>query len=84
MSQGGMTLPIQSLAGERVCEDDQAALVAGLFLAAALAAVPKPAGGRVYTGWCANCDAGVDEPALWCDADCQADFERRERRAVGA
>jgi hypothetical protein len=55
--------------------------VAGLFLAAALAAVPKPAGRRLYTGWCANCDAAVDDPALWCDVDCQADFERRERRA---
>jgi hypothetical protein len=74
---------IPDLEGERVCEEDQAALVAGLFLAAALAAVPKPAGRRLYTGWCANCDAAVDAPALWCDVDCQADFERRERRVVG-
>jgi len=72
---------IPDLAGERVCEDDQAALVAGLFLAAALAAVPKPQPKRVYTGRCANCDAAVDDPALWCDVDCQADFDRRERRA---
>jgi hypothetical protein len=71
---------IPSLTGERVCEDDQAALVAELFRAAALAAVPKPLPKRMYTGRCANCDAGVDEPALWCDVDCWADFERRERR----
>jgi hypothetical protein len=62
---------------ERLNEDDQAARTAELFRTAALAATPKPASKPLYTGWCANCETAVDEPALWCDTDCRVDFDRR-------
>lgn len=36
----------------------------------------------VGIGMCLNCDEDVDGDARWCDADCQEDWEKRNRAGV--
>ena len=50
-----------------------------MYLDAALAH-RKPVG-PTACGHCLNCEAPLDYPERWCDADCCADWEQRESRA---
>ena len=34
---------------------------------------------KAFTGFCHNCGAPVEAPACFCDTECQADLEKRER-----
>ena len=43
----------------------------------ALIAVRKPV--KPTTGRCFNCDESVPTGVAYCDSDCQADHEQRER-----
>lgn len=54
---------------------DDANELADLHLNLALAKRDLPTH-RPFTGSCYWCDALVDAPAVFCDADCCTDFER--------
>ena len=49
--------------------------------AAGLLAQRKPAG-PAATGSCHNCGEALEGDSRWCDADCRADWEREQRRAL--
>lgn len=34
--------------------------------------------GPTYTGFCFNCGENIERPLRWCDADCMADWSKRE------
>lgn len=36
--------------------------------------------GPKYSGFCFNCDEGLEQPRRWCDSDCRTEWERRARR----
>lgn len=65
---------------ERLSADDQATQREGQFLAAALAAQAQHAARQRHTpGTCANCAARCLPLAVFCDEDCRADHEHRQR-----
>lgn len=65
---------------ERLSADDQATQREGQFLAAALAAQQQAAARHRHTpGVCANCQARCLPLAVFCDEDCRADHEHRQR-----
>lgn len=65
---------------ERLNEDDQAARAAERFTNGALLAQRRAAGGvSTPTGKCRNCEEACAQQAFYCDADCRADYERRNR-----
>lgn len=65
---------------ERLSADDQATQREGQFLAAALAAQQQLAARpRHQPGVCANCKAQCLPLAVFCDEDCRADLEHRQR-----
>jgi hypothetical protein len=65
---------------ERLSADDQATQREGQFLAAALAAQHQQAARlRHAPGVCANCQARCLPLAVFCDEDCRADHEHRQR-----
>lgn len=65
---------------ERLSADDQATKTEEHFLAGALAAQALKAGlQRRSAGVCANCLARCLPLAVFCDEDCRADHEHRQR-----
>ena len=66
-------------AGERLSADDMATRREAEFLADALMAQQLRAtgGALVKQGLCTNCGAACAPRAVYCDADCRADHERR-------
>lgn len=75
----GPLAAVQVDPNERLSADDQATLAEEQHLAAALhaqrqAATVQP---RLQPGTCANCHAQCLPQAVYCDADCRADHERR-------
>lgn len=70
--------------GERLDEADMAARREAEFLADALQAQQLRAAGAggAVKGVCTNCGERCLPRAVYCDADCRADHERRERLQV--
>lgn len=65
---------------ERLSADDLATQREGQFLAAALAAQHQQAAHQRHApGVCANCLARCLPLAVFCDEDCRADHEHRQR-----
>lgn len=66
---------------ERLCPDDMATRREGEFLAAAMRAQAQraAAAGRTMPGLCRNCGAQCHAAAVYCDAECREDHERREK-----
>lgn len=65
---------------EHLSPDHMATRQEALFLADALAAQAQASRHTVRErGRCANCGAACLPLAVYCDADCRADHERRER-----
>ena len=65
---------------ERLSADDQASQREAQFLAAALQAQAQQAAAhRRQPGVCANCSAQCLPLAVFCDEDCRADYEDRQR-----
>ena len=63
---------------ERLSKEDRAARRADEFLASALAAQVRAAGGAVLVrGVCAECGDRCHPRAVYCDATCRADHELR-------
>ena len=64
---------------ERLSDEDMAARRADEFLADALMVQQLRAagGGVVELGTCTNCGEHCAPRAVYCDADCRADHERR-------
>lgn len=63
---------------ERLNADDQAARAADWFLDEAMREHLRKRGGEaLQRGTCANCEEACAEQAIYCDADCRADHERR-------
>lgn len=63
---------------ERLSQEDMAARRADEFLASALAAQVRAAGGLVLVrGVCAACGDRCHPATVYCDPDCRADHEAR-------
>ena len=60
-------------------EADRGNDAADLFLATALAALPKQSAIQGI-GICLNCGAELQGDARWCDADCRDDWERHAKK----
>ena len=56
---------------------DQANEAAELFNRAALS--QRAPEGPAATGACHNCEAALAEGLRWCDAECRADWSKRQR-----
>lgn len=74
-----MTASIPSFA-DRLSEDDQAVAASELFRAAALQRRATSVAAGAVPGTCANCGERCLPMAVYCDADCRDDHERREGR----
>jgi len=65
---------------ERLGPDDQATQREAQFLAAAMARQAQVAiSQRGQPGVCSNCKAACLPQAVYCDEDCRADFEHRQK-----